>query len=1131
MRINSKWLGSIVLALAAAAAALAQTLDQHAVSLARRQNLQHAYDQLPLSFEKNQGQHDPMVEFVSRGTGYNLFLTRGEAVLALKDAALRVKLIGAVKQPQISGLERLPGKANYFTGNDPSKWRTSVPTYRKVRYQGVYPGIELVYYGNQKQLEYDFVVSPAADPAAIAMKFDGADSIEIDAQGDLILHIAGREIREHKPVVYQEIDGAQKLVEGHYALKGQAEVGFSIADYDRTKPLIIDPTLVYSTYLGGGAGNNAAGNSGLGIAIDASGNAYVTGATGSATFPTTAGAFQPNLNTSGVSQGVGAPDDAYVAKLNATGTALVYATYLGGSGQDAGIAITVDSAGSAYVAGQTGSNDFPVTAGAFQTTNSVASGDVTFITKLNATGTALVYSTYLGGSTGANFGIAVDGSGEAFVAGTTSDPFPTTAGAFQTTKTGTFTAFVAKLNAAGNALLYGTYLGGSMNDYGNAMAIDDNGNAYVTGAARSSDFPTTAGAFQTALTGGGNAFVTKLNATGTALIYSTFLGGAGEEGYGIAVDSSLNAYVAGETTSSNFPVTAGAFQTTYGGSQDGFVSKFNATGTALVYSTFLGGSATEQVNAIAVDSAGNAYVTGQTASSNFPTTANGLQSSHSSSFDNVFVTKLNGTGSAAVYSTYMGGNSSFGETGQSIAVDVAGDFYVTGVTDSTNFPVTAGAFQTTQNAANDAFIAKFGPNLLITKTHTGSFSQGQTGATYTITVTNSGLAATSGTITVVDTLPAGLTATALVGTNWTCTLVTLTCTSTTVEQPAASFPPITLTVNVAPNAAASVTNSVSVSGVGDNNTANDPTTINPVLTTPALTITKSHPGSFTQGQTGATYTIAVTDSGTATTSGTVTVVDTLPSGLTATAISGSGWMCILATLTCTTTATEAPGASFPAITLTVTVAANAPASVTNSASVSGGGAAVGSAVNDQTTINAAGSPGATDAFQIRYFANLNVGDSVVDITNSGASGGNLCANVYTFDPAEELISCCTCTVTPNALQSLWVLKSLTANSLTPAVPSAAVIKLLATSGTCNASVIAESDLAPGLLAWGTSLHAQPTTPPSYAVTETPFSIAPLSAAELVHITSTCNSIRSNGSGFGICSGCAAGGLGAITSVQ
>ena len=391
----------------------------------------------------------------------------------------------------------------------------------------------------------------------------------------------------------------------------------------------------------------------------------------------------------------------------------------------------------------------------------------------------------------------------------------------------------------------------------------------------------------------------------------------------------------------------------------------------------------------------------------------------------------------------------------------------------------------------------------------------------------------------VDTLPAGLTATAITGSGWTCTLATLTCTSTTVEAAAASFPVITLTVNVAANAASSIINTAVVSGGGETNTSNDTANDSTIVTavTPAapdLTITKTHAGNFIQGQIGATYSITAVNAGTGPTAGTVTVVDTLPSGLTATAMTGSGWTCTVATLTCTSTTVEAAGMSFPVITLTVNVAPNAVSGI-NSATVSGGGETNlnNDTANDPTTIDPAVQPSAlSDIFQVRYAANLNIGDSFIDITNTGASGGaNLCANLYTFDPAEELISCCTCSVTPNGLQSLSVLKSLISNPLTPAIPTAVVVKMVATTGACNASVVNPANLAHGLAAWGTTLHQNTSAAASsYSVSETSFSKADLSPAELAHITSTCGFIQSNGSGFGICKGCAASGLGA-TSAQ
>src|SRR5438477_2498195 len=403
-----------------------------------------SYGKLPLHFEANEGQTHHDVRFLARGAGYSLYLTAGEAVLVLtkpnpdakRDAhstperrgtqargtpvVVRMSLVGAAPKPPVSGLDELPGKANYLIGKDPTKWRTNVPTYAKVHYRAVYPGIDLVYYGNQRQLEYDFVVAPGADPNRIVLGFQGAERLEINAEGELVLHAAGEVIRQRVPVTYQEINGVRTKLEGRYVLKDAHRVGFQVAAYDQNRPLVIDPTLVYATYLG-----SSGWDYGSGIAVDAAGSAYVTGSTSSADFPT-ANALQA------AKAGF---QNAFVTKLNPTGSALVYSTYLGGSRGDEGFGIAVDAAGSAYVTGGTGSADFPTTAGAFQTT--YGGGDA-FVTKLNATGTALVYSTYLGGSRGdGGFGIAVDAAGSAYVTGSTnSTDFPTTPGAIQTTYSG-----------------------------------------------------------------------------------------------------------------------------------------------------------------------------------------------------------------------------------------------------------------------------------------------------------------------------------------------------------------------------------------------------------------------------------------------------------------------------------------------------------------------------------------------------------------------------------------------------------------------------------------------------------------------------------------------------------------------
>jgi hypothetical protein len=771
---------------------------------------EEAYGKLPLSFEVNKGQTDSTVKFLSRGSGYSLFLTGNEAVLALRkpgvrsqdsgfrrhkpgepdfgaahwgsadlafrsaafpgllrspeletdartadprtgsalqgllgsaasfqfpvsnfqtpatndeprttSALLRMKLVRANPNPKIVGTDELPGKSNYFIGNDPKKWRTNVTNYAKVKYGNVYPGVDLVYYGNQGQLEYDFVVQPGADPRQIALDV-GAGLVpaqgghpqgvplRIGTDGDLVVGTDGGEVIFHKPVVYQPATynelrttngGGRQLLEGQYVLRGYNRIAFQLADYDRRRPVVIDPVLAYSTYLGGDDIDLSSG-----IAVDASGNAYVTGLTDSTDFPVTPGAFQTTFAAC-------YPYDCYaafVSKLNAAGSALVYSTYLGGSSGGGGNGIAVDGSGNAYITGGTSSRDFPTTPGAFQTVCQAEGRQSVFVTKLNAAGSGLLYSTCLGWvSTG--LGVAIDASGNAYVTGESQGDLPTTPGAFQTTfKGGSYyqtDAFVSKLNAAGSALVYSTYLGGTGDDNGSGIAVDASGSAYVTGRTDSYNFPITPGTFQTTCCG---AFVTKLNPSGSALVYSTYLGGSGEDsGSGVAIDSGGSAYVTGWTSSSDFPTTPGAFQTTYGGRGlcgravpcgDAFVSKLNSTGSALVYSTYLGGSGNDNGSSIAVDTFGNAYVTGG-AGSGFPTTPGAFQDP---SNQGSFVTKLNGAGSGLVYST-----SSIGGSG--IALDAAGNAYLTGSTGSSNLPSTPGAFQTTFRGVNDladAFVAK-----------------------------------------------------------------------------------------------------------------------------------------------------------------------------------------------------------------------------------------------------------------------------------------------------------------------------------------------------------------------------------------------------------------------------------------
>jgi hypothetical protein len=727
-----------------------------------------SYGKLPLSFAANQGQTDGRVKFLSRTGAYTLFLTGDEAVLAFsgkraKDpapkgasgfggatvslkrhpdtnpnldtnpnpathqsmtgAVLRMKLRNANPAAKVTGTDELAGANNYFIGNDPAKWRTSVPTYAKVKYEEIYSGIDLVYYGNQRQLEYDFIVAPGADPRRIAFDVSGAKGIRRDARGDLVLKTGEGEIRWHKPVVYQEKDGARQLVAANYAITDKNRVGFEVAKYDASRPLYIDP-LIYSTYLGGSQFDE-----GVGIAVDSAGSAYVTGQTASTDFPT----MNPLQPASGGSY------DAIVAKINPAGSALVYSTYLGGSDGDYGYSIAVDSAGNAYITGQTQSRNFP-TANALQPDYG-GNGDA-FVAKINPSGSALVYSTYLGGSSyDLGAAIATDAAGNAYVTGTAkSTNFPTM-NALQPVRGGGTDAFVAKLSPTGSTLIYSTYLGGSNDELGGGIAVDSAGNAYVTGYTYSTNFPTM-NPLQPANVGGENAFVSKISPSGSALVYSTYLGGSGyDHGGGIAVDSAGSVYVAGFTSSTDFPTTPGAFQTVCNGGSgcasngDAFVSKLNPAGSALVYSTYLGGSATDGGSSIAVDSAGNAYVSGGTASRNFPLASPVRKHYGGGNFD-AFVSKLNPTGSALFFSTYLGGGGY--DAGFRIAVDSVRNAYVTGVTSSTNFP-TKNPLQAANAGFYDAFVSKIDVRAATTTTLSSSPNPSTHGqaVTFTAVVTSS----------------------------------------------------------------------------------------------------------------------------------------------------------------------------------------------------------------------------------------------------------------------------------------------------------------------------------------------------------------------------------------------------------
>ncbi len=677
------------------------TLIALAVSSLCHAEVDAPYGRLPMAFEVNQGQTDSAVHFLARGQGYGLYLTADEAVLSLRapssqsDAVVRMRIAGVSPHARISGADELTGVSNYFVGNDPGRWHTNIPNYAKVKYSGVYPGVDLVYYGNQQSLEYDFVVAPGADPNAIALDFKGVHGLQVSEAGDLVLVTGNGDLVQHKPVIYQNVDGQRRVIDGSYVVQG-TRARFQVARYDHTRPLVIDPTLAYSTYFGGKDFDD-----GYGIAVDASGAAYVTGFIYSSYFPGTWGRECPT-NGNG---------DAFVAKLSRDGSQLVYSTVLGGSGQDLAHGIAVDSKGGAYITGYTHSQDFPTTRSAVQERFlSTTAGQNAFVARLDANG-GLSYSTYLGGS-GSDVGqsIAVDSSDNAYVTGyTSSGNFPTTSRAFQKSLNGLQNAFITKLNASGSAVEYSTLLGGNDYDFGFGIAVNKAGNAYVTGTTYgifSDTFPTTSNAYQVTASGSGDAFVSKLSADGSTLVYSTFLGGAGYDGgRGIALDTSGNAYVTGYTQSNAFPTTAGAAQTTLNGTEDAFVTKLNSDGSGLVYSTYLGGSGNDAGFGVAVGANGYAYITGFTQSVDFPTTTTAVQTANGTGKE-PFVAALSASGAQIAYSTYLGGSN--GDGAYAIAVDSSNNAYVTGYTNSVDFPVTTGAYRTelTTGASQDAFIAK-----------------------------------------------------------------------------------------------------------------------------------------------------------------------------------------------------------------------------------------------------------------------------------------------------------------------------------------------------------------------------------------------------------------------------------------
>jgi len=682
----------------------------------------------PIRFEVNRGQAPAEWQFVGRASGDEMRFARGRSEVIRHDAlghAGRVTMTfaGSNTAAAPEGTEPASAATNYLKGPS-GDWIRDVPAFNRVRYRGLYPGIDLVFYGQNGRLEYDYTVAPGASASVIRMCLDGADRLYVDGSGDLVIETAAGEVRWKRPDVYQEDGGARRTVDAAFVLRGR-EVGFRIGAYDRSRPLVIDPVLLaYSSYFGG-RGNEAARS----VAVDSAGNIVIAGFTTSDNLSKTGGTFQPAYGGAIVTHEDAG--DAFVAKFNSAG-ALQWVTYLGGNADDIALGVATDASNNIFVTGYTNSTNFTTTPGAYQGTfkgqgrdSMYHEGGDAFLVKLDPTGKTALFSTFMGGSRDdRGIAIAMDGEGNAYIAGNTiSTDFPTTLNAYQRTyKGGSSTdivsggdAFVAKFSNTG-ALVFSTLLGGSNSDTPSAIAVDKSGNVYIAGGTRSRDFPTTPGAVQTTYGGEantndqpiftlGDAFLTKLDATGTKLVYSTYLGGSRDDlAMGLAIDAAGAAYVTGMTSSSNFPGVTGKYagpaaldsKTRYFLYGDAFAAKVNPAGTALQYSTYLGGADDDGGWGIVVDSAGNAFVAGSTNSADFKVTADALQSKfggtggQTSPTGDVFLAALDPTGKLT-YATYFGGSADDGAGG--LALDPAGNLILTGSTVSTNFKTGSDAAQ------------------------------------------------------------------------------------------------------------------------------------------------------------------------------------------------------------------------------------------------------------------------------------------------------------------------------------------------------------------------------------------------------------------------------------------------------
>lgn len=894
-----------------------------------------------LTLEPNRGQAPQGVDYVATGLSHRFLLSATGTTVQLsnplkhRSEKVRLELVGANPSAASDALDRVAFTSSYWTRQDPNNRQVLIPNYARVRYRQAWPGIDVTYYGNRFKLEYDLIVAPHANPGAIRLKVDSGAGLSLTSKGDIVVRTAAGNLIQHKPVAYQTIDGQRREVTASYSLVSRNEIKVRLGKYDNSQELIIDPTLALAVEEVNHIVNT--------IALDGAGNIYLGG-----------------NNNDPPPGGL-----VFVLKSDSTGQALSLDTFLGVSIGT----LAMTPAGIAYVTGTTSNGSFRVTPSGYQQNIADVGGSATdaFFVQYVPGSNTLMYSTFFGG-VGNDQGLAVtfDGSGHGYITGQTvgGAGFPSTVGPAY--NGGASDAFVAEFSpsfSGAASLTFSTFVGGNGADSATSIALDGSNNIYIGGSTASPSFsfhPTSSTGYNTSkTTTSTDGFILKLNNTASAASYLTYLPLAPING--IAVDSHQFAYVTGavDGTTNALVTTASGYQLTNGGNgcggptcTDAFLSKYDTTtnGTAsLLYSTYLGGNLADLGLGVAVDSNGNAYVVGQTSSTNFPivNALSGLGTYQTGGVSDGFVAKINTLGAGVpslVYSTFLAS----GTDGNSLHIpQVAGvvaagcTVYVGGVAPSLPLvppPTTSEQFP--------GFLAKIVDNVplfTVTKSHTGNFTQGQQNATYNVSITNSGCGATSGTVTVTDTLPTGLSLVSMSGTGWSCSANS--CNRSDALAANGTYPAITVTVNVGANATSPQVNTVAVSGGGSATiSATDSTVINPGAAT--LSVTKTHVGNFIQGQQNATYTVTVSNS-TGVTSGTVTVTDTIPSGLTLVSMAGTGWNCV--SNSCTRSDALAGGASYPSITVTVNVAGNASSPQVNQVAVSGGGSA-GANTSDSTNI-------------------------------------------------------------------------------------------------------------------------------------------------------------------------------------